>query len=264
MFFTLSKLLWFVVEPLNMLVLLLLLATLLAWAGRYRAARALSTTLALIFIAVMLLPVGNAVLIPLEQRFQPSHALPARVDGIILLGGAQQPRLSHYYRQPVLNGRAETMTTFLALARHYPPARLVFTGGSGDILHQEVSEAETVRMFLVQQGFDADRVVYESKSRNTFENAVFAKLLVKPKDKEIWLLVTSASSLPRAVGVFRRQHWRVTPVPCDYRTLPSLEFGFTLSVLDAFNEIGEAEHEWLGLAAYYATGKIDTLFPGPD
>ena len=263
MFFTLSKLVWFVLEPLNLMLLLLLLATLLAWAGRYRAARAICTTLALIFIAVMLLPVGNAVLIPLEQRFPPSNALPGKVDGIILLGGAQQPRLSHYYRQPVLNGRAETMTTFLALARHYPRARLVFSGGSGDILHQEVSEAETVRMFLVQQGFDADRVVYESRSRNTFENAVFSKLLVKPKEKETWLLVASASSLPRAVGVFRRQHWNVTPVPCDYRTLPTLEYGFTLSALDAFNEIGEAEHEWLGLAAYYATGKIDTLFPGP-
>jgi uncharacterized SAM-binding protein YcdF (DUF218 family) len=262
-FFELSKLVWFVLEPLNLLALLLIIATIAGWLGRPRYARRLVTLITLALLSVWLLPLGQALTIPLEQRFKPPNPLPARVDGIILLGGAQRPILTRHYRQPITRDGAETMTAFLALARQYPEARLVFSGGSGDILNQRVSEAETMKLFLEQQGFDSKKVQYESRSRNTFENAVYSKRLVKPAKDEVWLLVATASGMPRAVGVFRHQGWSVIPFPCSYRALPELDFTPSLSAVSAFQRLEEAVHEWVGLAAYYLAGKTDTLFPAP-
>lgn len=262
MFFFLSKLVWFLIEPTNLLIFAFLTGTALLWLGRTAAARYTLAAASTALLIVVVLPVGNALMIPLEQRFPIPAELPRKLDGLILLGGAERPLLTREYHQPALSGAAETLTTFLALARAHPEARLVFAGGSGDPRHQDVSEADTVRMFLRQQGFDPNRVTYERHSRNTYENVAFAKRLVKPRPGQRWVLVTSAYGMPRAVGVFRAADWPVIPYPCDYRVsrhlhlLPSLYFGDSLATL------AMAMHEWVGLAAYYVTGKSSALFPG--
>jgi uncharacterized SAM-binding protein YcdF (DUF218 family) len=263
MFFVASKVLWLVVEPLNLILLIVAAAAIAAWRGKARGARALITIAALGMLAPLVLPLDLALLIPLEQRFPILHALPQKVDGVVLLGGAQKPVLTQYFKQPELNAQAETMTTFLALARRYPEAKLVFTGGNGDIRHQEISEAATVRMFLRQQGFDDAKVLYETQSRNTYENAVFAKRLAQPQPGQTWLVIVSARSVPRAIGVFRKTGWQVIPVPCDYRVIPEFDFYPNLNVLSAFDDLSQGLREWIGLLAYYATGKTDVLFPKP-
>jgi uncharacterized SAM-binding protein YcdF (DUF218 family) len=119
-----------------------------------------------------------------------------------------------------------------------------------------------VRMFLEQQGFDANRVQYESSSRTTHENVVNAKALVRPRPGETWLLVQTAADIPRSIGVFDMQGWRVTPVPCDYNAMPP-EWLPGLSATKAFEKLDHALHEWIGLVVYYVTGKTNRLFPGP-
>lgn len=262
MFFTLSKILWFVVEPANLLMLMVLAGVALLWYGRAKAAKYTLTTAAALILAVTLLPLGDALLMPLEQRFPIPAELPRKVNGVILLGGAQQPLLTRDYHQPAMNGASETMTTFLALARSHPEARLVFSGGSGDIRNQGVTEADTVKMFLQQQGFDPGRVTYETKSRNTYENVTFTKRLIRPQPGERWLLVASAYGMPRAVGVFRAAGWPVIPYPCNYHVRRKLHLLPSLHFIDSFTALEMAVHEWIGLTAYYVTGKIDSLFPG--
>jgi uncharacterized SAM-binding protein YcdF (DUF218 family) len=196
-FFLLSKVLGILVDPLAILFLILLIALVLLRRGRLSGARWLLGLVVALMLVVTLLPVGELLLYRLEQRF-PAPVLPAKVDGIIMLGGAQQPRLTAAYNQPALNAAAERMTTFLALARRYPEAKLVFSGGSADLLHHELHEGLTVRLFLEQQGFDPERVIYESSSRNTYENIVNSKQMVRPQDKEVWLFVQSAADIPGA------------------------------------------------------------------
>jgi uncharacterized SAM-binding protein YcdF (DUF218 family) len=261
-FFLLSKLLGILADPLAVLFLILLLALVLLRRGSFTGARRLVGLVISVMLLVTLLPVGELLLYRLEQRF-PAQALPAKVDGIIMLGGAQQPRLTAAYNQPALNAAAERMTTFLALARRYPEAKLVFSGGSGDLLNRDLHEGLTVRMFLEQQGFDAERVIYESSSRNTYENVVNSKQMVRPQDKEVWLLVQSAADIPRAMGIFYKHGWRVTPVPCDYNVL-AWNWLPSLSMTKSFVLLDRAAHEWVGLLAYYLAGKIDRPFPAPQ
>lgn len=262
MLFVFSKLFWVSAVPGNLLLLALALGLVL----RQRAPRAGRGLLALStssFLLVLLLPVGQWAARPLEERFSPPAPLPERVEGVILLGGGLDPLVSQSRDQPTLTESAERLTAIVYLARRYPAARIVLAGGSGSVLHPNVKEAPWARTFLEQMGVDVGRVQLDSESRNTFENAVFARRLAAPRPADRWLLVTSAIHMPRAVGCFRRIHWEVTPYPVDFRTVRGLSFwsGFDfaagLALLDA------AAKEWVGLGAYYVLGRTAALFPGP-
>ena len=230
--------------------------------GRRRAGRALVWAGALAGVFCLLLPVESWTLGPLENRFPQVAEPPPRVDGVIVLGGAVDDLTSADHDTPVLNEAANRLTTFAMLARRYPAARMVFTGGSAQLVSGAQSEAGFTRELLEGIGLPPGRVTYEDRSLTTVQNATFTRDLVHPAPGEVWLLVTSASHMPRAVGVFRGAGWPVVAWPTGYhgRTglLPwSRPFGAKLALLDT------AAHEWVGLLTYWATGKTTALFPAP-
>lgn len=261
--FILSKLLWGVFAPGNALVLAVVLGALLLRTRRWqRAGRRLVTLAGLLLLLVMYTGLGALVALPLENRF-PRLVPDGRIDGIIMLGGALNPPITADRGDPSLNDAAERILGFADLVRRHPEAKAVFTGGSGRLLAPDLKEDITARAALLQAGIPADRVLYEAQSRNTWENAVFSKEMVKPAPGERWILVTSAMHMPRSVGIFRAVGWEVIPYPVDYRTkhdaTPWLrfEFGQNLVILD------DAVREWIGLTAYWLMGRTESLFPGP-
>lgn len=262
-FFYISKLAWWILNPSNAVTFAIGVAIILLFTGRIRTGRGILLAVAVFVGALALLPIPDILVNTLEQRFPRPDPLPEKVDGIILLGGAQRPRMTKEYGTPALNGAANTVTTFLWLARRYPGAKLVFTGGSGDPLDQSLTEAETLRLFLLQQGFDAGRVLYEDRSRNTYENAAFSKALAHPKAGETWLLVTQALHTPRSVGVFRQAGWDVTPYAETYRYGRHVRFGPPANVHEALAMFSAGVREWIGLLAYWATGRSDAFLPAP-
>lgn len=151
----------------------------------------------------------------------------------------------------------------LQLARRYPAARLVFTGGSGG-LNQEPAEAIGVRNFWLGLGGPLDRMSFEAKSRNTWENGLFTRDLVQPQLGERWLLVTSAWHMPRAMGIFRRLGFKVTAYPVAYRTFgDDRDWAFLAAAADRVSTMDFAVREWIGLLAYRLTHKTNALFPAP-
>ncbi len=264
--FEISKILWGLLRPSVLMLLLAAGGMLLHWicqgAGR-RAGRVMLLAGIGGLLAVLLLPLDRWALRPLEDRF-PRPPAPAQVDGIIVLGGAIETDLSADRGLPSLNGAAERMTEFVALARRYPQVRLVFTGGNGTLSGAGGPEALAARALVEPLGVPPERVTYEAASRTTWDNAVFSFAMLHPQPGEVWLLVTSASHMPRAVGVFRHAGWQVTPWPVGYKSLragrvmlPEGGFAERLALLDW------AVHEWTGLAAYRLLGRSDAWFPGP-
>jgi len=263
MTFFLSKALWVLARPSNLLLLIACLGSVLSFTSRARVGRNLVAMVLGCFVLIAFLPVGSWLLFPLENRFAIPE-MPARVDGIILLSGAFQARNSAYRGQPQLNKHAGRFTKFLELARKYPDAKLVFSGGAVRSLHGGVTESDIGRWFFAAQGLDPQRILFEDKSRNTHENVINSKKLAQPREGENWLLVTSASHMPRAVGLFRRNGWKVIPFPAGYQSAPFLggvsspDFGRKLVRLD------DAVREWTGLTAYYFLGRTSAIFPGPE
>lgn len=257
MAFVLTKLLWKLIDPVAVLLAMLLVGMVLS---RKRFARWLATAATLVLLAVAVLPVGPWLLSPLEQRFPHSENFPPVVAGIIVLGGGVEPGTTAHHGLPSLNADAERLTTGVMLARRYPSAKVVFAGGDGKLTPTgSVTEADVAWQIFEQVGFDTSRVIFEDKSRNTRENALFSLPLVQPKAGERWLLVTSAYHMPRAVAVFRAAGWPVEAWPVAYR-LDSDNEAFLLSGLW---QTRLAIHEWVGLLAYRALGWTSEVFPKP-
>jgi uncharacterized SAM-binding protein YcdF (DUF218 family) len=262
MIFLVSKLFWLVARPGNLLCLILALGVLRLWTSRRRRGGALVALASLGFIAVLVLPVSDWAIAPLEQRFAPPAPMPERIDGIILLGGAVDPEMTRAHGQTALNEAAARVTETLALARRYPAARIVLSGGNGGLGGGSLSEAAATATLLEAVGIDARRLLLEERSRTTFDNALFTRDLVRPQPSEVWLLVTSAVHMPRAQGCFRHVGWAVVPYPVDYRTGRSLTSRLWLAA--NLVDLDDAVHEWVGLVAYRLLGRIDALFPGPQ
>jgi uncharacterized SAM-binding protein YcdF (DUF218 family) len=169
---------------------------------------ALSLGLAL---TATLLPVGNWLMRPLEDRFPRPVGYPDAVEGVVVLGGGTDVDVTAGRGVPAFTDPAERYMALLELARHYPPAvPVIFTGGIGRLEGGVPPETETVRLLLARHGLDG-RVLLEDKARTTRENALYAKDLAKPRPGARWLLVTSAGHMPRSVGVFRVVDWDGLP-----------------------------------------------------
>ena len=105
------------------------------------------------------------------------------------------------------------------------------------------------------------RVVFEREARNTHENAILSKALVKPGRGEKWIVITSAAHMPRSVGIFCKAGWPVIPYPVDHRTSPDYSIRLDLGIASHLEFVNAGLREWIGLVAYYVTGKTSELFP---
>lgn len=265
MFFYLSKILWFFAAPSTLIVGAMTLGSLLAFTSRWaRVGRGLAGLGALAFLIFGSGPFGGFLVGALERRF-PAYVAEKGPppDGIIVLGGTiGEMEVAPGVWQVAMNDGSERLTEGIALARRFPQARFVFTGGKAALLGQERSEAEATRRLWASIGFPVERVTFEDQSRNTVENAVNTAALVRPKPGQRWLLVTSGYHMPRSIGIFRKAGFDVIAAPVDYRTsfrrisIPR-EAAAGLASLDL------GAREWIGLVAYFLTGKTSALFPAP-
>jgi uncharacterized SAM-binding protein YcdF (DUF218 family) len=264
MFFVVSKLYEEFLSPVPLLLFLGLAGAILSRgrAARFGRALAIFSTLALLVIA--LTPVGLMLVAPLEDRFPQPPAGAAPPYGIIILGGAIKSDESDARGQAVFD-EGERVVEAAMLARRYPEARIVFTGGNGSLAGGTIHEAENVEKLLVALGVDPARVTLETASRNTDENARFTAAVVHPAPGQRWFLVTSGFHMPRSMGLFEKAGFDVVAYPVAFRTLgPDHPISWWLGAADNLRVFSTAAKEWVGLAAYRATGRTDRLFPGPQ
>lgn len=264
MFHVASKVFFFLLQPSNFAVFALALGLTVYKIWPRTAKCMIAAGLGWIVIAGFL-PIGNALVLPLEQRFGSHVPKPPQsgITGIIILGGFEDGWVTAGRGGLALNEAAERLTESLRLARQLPNAKIVFTGGVGD-LFAGADAGAAMRKYLEDSGIAANRIVIEKDSRDTYENAVFTRKLLNPNPEDRWLLVTSAYHMPRAVGAFRRVGFDVIPFPVDFRTRDTRDllrpFG---NVAAGLQRADLAVKEWLGLVAYWFAGRSSVVFPAP-
>lgn len=245
-------------------MILALLAVLFAWLRWRKLTMAAALSSAMIIFLCGFTTLGAVILLPLEDRFPARPELAGAVDGIVVLGGYMNGEINAARGGIELNSAADRIVETMRLARLYPEARIVVSGGEGTMFTDSAPDAVSTRTILADAGLANRVVIYEGMSRNTVENAVFSRELAGPKPGEVWLLVTSAYHMPRSVGSFRKAGFPVIAWPVDFKAAPNT--GFTLylqSPDDAFSRTAAGIREWIGLASYYLSGKSDVLFPAP-
>jgi uncharacterized SAM-binding protein YcdF (DUF218 family) len=263
MFFVVSKILGFFALPSNLILALGLVGLVLMRTARFgRAGRGLAAASIVLFAAFGLLPLGKALILPLEDRFPPWDASRGPPDGIVVLGGAIDPEFVAARGAPDLNEAAERLTIVAELARKFPAARILYSGGSGRLIFRGGTEAEFAGALIESFGVAKGRLILEDQSRNTAENAVFSLRLAAPQPGERWLLVTSGYHMPRSIGAFRKAGFAVEAYPVDYRTRGADDLLVPFDdVASGLRRTDTAAREWIGLVAYWLTGRSSELFP---
>jgi len=255
MFFA-SNLFSFVTQPLAWVVVLLLVG-LLCMPIRRRLGTVLSWAALTVLLVQGWEPLPDVVIRQLEAQY-PGPAAKASLQpyaGVVVLGGALEPAyVWHGHGQAALNDAAERMTVPIALLQQYPHLRLLFTGGEGELFTKGFTEAERAKIFFDSMGVAPQRVVYESASHTTYENAVFSARVAGVDPAQPWLLLTSASHMPRAMATFRKAGWNVTAYPVDFRTgtdTPWTQY----SLAGGAQKWHLALHELMGLLTYRLAGR---------
>jgi len=261
LFFISSKVLWLSFRPDIIILFFLVLVWFFLWKKSYKKARQLLVGTLLSMLIIAIIPIGSMLLHPLESQFETNPKLPTVIDGVIVLSGAIGAEHSRAWDQVEVGSAADRLIMFMKLAREYPSAQLIFSGGSGSLFNQKDKDADIAKRFFREQGLDISRIVFERESRNTFESALFSYRIIEPNIDENWILITTAWHMPRAVGSFCKIGWPVIPYPVDHKTYPNqkLSLGFNLNA--GFETITRALKAWIGMIAYYVAGKSDKLLP---
>lgn len=219
--FVLSKCAGILVRPETWLILWLSFSYCALLMQHYRLAKWILGVLLGAVLTLAIVPIGGLLVQPLEAHY-PNNPELQQLEGIVILGGAEHPSRSVFWQQVQLNAAAERYTAALALAKRFPEARIVFSGGSGrlrDVIGDYTTEGAVAEAFFLEQGIAASRLYIETKARTTQENARYAWSLTQPKAQERWVLVTSAFHMPRALQAFEKAGWQhLTAYPVDYRS----------------------------------------------
>jgi hypothetical protein len=263
MSFILSKILWLFLSPGNLCVMVFLGGGFLGQSvneKRRKIGQLICFYAALVFFIVSVTPFVDWILTPIENMYPPET--PARVDGIIVIGGDEKTYLSQERGQPIVLDSARRYIKFAALAREYPNAKLVFSGGSG-LLKPEATlkDAEVARQSLESIGVPVDKMIFEDESRNTHENAEFSAKKLQPTPQQNWLLVTSAFHMPRAIGCFKKAGFNVYPATVGYMTDGHYDLRLSFDMSFKMYKLFYAVHEYYGLVAYWLMGYIDWPWP---
>jgi uncharacterized SAM-binding protein YcdF (DUF218 family) len=268
-FFISSKLVQFLIEPLNLLFLISGLALFFLILRKPIATKRFLWLSVIGFILVGYAPIPESLARILENSIEKVDlkTIPSeQIAGIIILGGAISGEDIAIDRGEVsIYSAAERITKGLELIRRYPNLPFIFSGFSGRVTPRGMSEADAFKQLIAEQGLaeiTQSTAYYENQSRNTYENAVYSKKMIdqlevgNPSIKTgSWLLVTSATHMPRSVKIFEKQGIRIIPIPVDYQTAHTLqwrEFDLTVGAF-LWNRL---LHEYIGIVAYKLTRKI--------
>lgn len=258
MFFYISKIVWAVLSPLN-LIFLLLAAGIVFFFFHKTTSRIFIGGAFTLFLLFGTLPIGHNMLVLLENKYKRPETMPDWVNAIFVPGGSFETSISESRGIPSLNDSADRITESMQLANMYPNAAIIFSGGNGHLLHGERTEADDTEQFLQNIGFNTDNVLYENESRNTFQNVRITRNLFTPMPEETWIVVTSAYHMPRTMAVMKTLSWpgQIIPYPVDYRTDGKITWiPRRFDILANLYETKLALHEYLGALGYRVNWKI--------
>lgn len=262
--FLISKIAWLAIQPLSLSFGLLFLGTLLIGLKFVRSAIAILSGAILILFVTLFTTVGAFGLQALESVFPPAVEDQENVACLIVLGGALEAEVTTLRDRLEFTQAADRFIEMARLARKFPSARILVSGGDGSFSGTYRGDAEASAQYLEALGIDGARVVRESTSRTTQENVDNTKIILERLSLPPCLLITSAFHMPRSMGLFRKAGIAVVAWPVDYRTSGAVSLGLDFTQPTANAQLAStAVREWMALAVYRLTGRIDGFLPRP-
>jgi len=255
--FYVAKIANYLLEPLYILsFFLLILIFLLLFTNFKKLILFFAKFLLILFLFFGYTPLSNFLLNKIEDFIKPSKYPVQQLKGVVVLGGSFNSGLQSKERNEVLlNSSAERLTKVLEIYNKNPKILILFTGFSGALKPQGWSESDMAKKFFLEQGVRSENLIFENKSRNTFENINYSKDIIK-NYKGTWGLITSASHMPRSYFGFKRQGLILEPIIVDFKTGTSPIFWISFNIGSGLSNWSTLLHEVVGISYYKITGKI--------
>lgn len=254
----LSKITTLVWQPLTCVALLLVVGVVFLFVRSpklRRWGRALCASAAVLLLLLGWQPLPESLVQHLEDRYTAPSGDLSGFTGMVVLGGAFRGNDGRDRGQPALGCSGERVVLPVPIMNKYPHMRLLFTGGTASIFSHADPEATAAKSYFERMGTDMSRVLLESRSRNTYENAALSVAVPGVDKAQPWLLVTSASHMPRALATFKKIGWNVTPFPVDYYSKRETQW-LQYSLFGGIDAWQLALREYLGWVAYRVTGRL--------
>ena len=247
----------YLLEPLYILSFFLLILIFLLLFTNFKKLTIFSAKFLLIlFLFFGYTPLSNFLLNKIEDFIKPSKYPVQQLTGVIILGGSFDLELESKERNEVLlNSAAERLTKALEIYRKNPRLLILFSGASNKIKPIGWSESDMAKKFFLEQGVRSENLIFENKSRNTFENIIYSKDIIK-NNKGTWGFVTSAYHIPRSYFAFKKQGLVLEPISVDYRTGTTSIFWINFDIKKGLDNWNIILHEVVGISYYKITGKI--------
>ncbi len=247
----------FVFDPLNILFAIILLQIFIIF---FLDSKKLVENLSKFFLVVFLffgyIPLSDFALGKIEDYIEPSKYPISQLTGIVVLGGSFDTGLRAKERNEVsLNSSSQRLTKALEIYKKNPRVLILFSGYSNSVNPQGWNESEMARRFFLDQGVRNDNLIFDDKSRNTFENIKFSKDIIN-NYRGTWGLITSANHMPRSFFAFKKHGLVLEPVSTDYKTGTNKLFWLNFSIEKGLKHWSIIFHEIIGLIYYKATNKI--------
>ena len=255
--FYIAKVANYLLEPLYILSFFLLILILLILFTNYKKLTIFSAKFLLIlFLFFGYTPLSNFLLNKIEDFIKPSKYPAQQLTGVIILGGPFDLESESKERNEVLlNSSAERLTKALEIYKKNPRLLILFSGASNKIKPIGWSESDMAKKFFLEQGVRSENLIFENKSRNTFENIIYSKDIIK-NNKGTWGFVTSAYHIPRSYFAFKKQGLVLEPISVDYRTGTTSIFWINFDIKKGLENWNIILHEVVGISYYKITGKI--------
>ncbi len=251
MFFLLSKLLVFIITPLVWILSLLFVSFYSKNEIRKRKCLKWSLILALFFTNSFIFDeVARAWEVP-ATKFSDLKTY----DYGIVLGGMsvndEEMNRVQFYRG------VDRLIQAIDLYKRGYIKKIIFTGGSGRLLHPEMKEGELLKPYILKMGVATEDLLIENESNNTRENAVFTKKLIDNDSlKGKFLLITSAFHMRRSLRCFKKVGITADPYSTDRFAGPrKFEFDHLfIPNISSMNDWTGLIHEMIGYFTYRIMG----------
>ena len=207
MYFILSKVLLFVLFPLNWIIVFLLGAVFSKRPKRKKRCFITAIALFIIFSSPLLLYLfaknWDVYTEPLENG--------KMYSAVIVLGGFSGDDKNG---NGVFNSYSDRFLQGLQLKEQNKASHILISSGNGNLQASSFREAAWAKSVLKEFNLPDSAILIEQESRNTFENAAFSrKLLQQKRLPPPYLLVTSAWHMRRAQYIFKKEGLQVIACP---------------------------------------------------
>ena len=212
----------------------------------------------LFWVLLLYKPIPEFLIKNLEDKFSYKEETFLELEGLIVLGGSTgSGKIAKERNDISLGSGAERVLKGLQFLQQQPQGTVIFTGFSGRLFHQGLSEAEITEKLIKALKIDTKKILFEKRSRNTFENAFYTGEIIDDLKIKNWGIVTSANHMKRAIATFEKQHPKIVfeAIPVDFQTANSIYWS-PGSMQGSINLWRIYIHETIGYWVYKLTRKL--------